>query len=176
VILRDGPRVMGLTTAAVVWVAAALGIVLGAGEFGLAALGTAITLAVLWVFPYIERPIDRLRETRTYEGVCRKNPEQFRRLEAVFTACGLRVRNHKQMKRGDQMTCVYEAIRPPPARRPHGSAVPRRRRARAADVTRARAAPGRRIARTRRASGSLLLQRASGALPAAAAIAPRTPP
>lgn len=110
VILRDGGRVMGLTTAAIIWVAAALGIGFGAGQFGLAGAGTALTLLVLWVFPYLERPIDELRETRTYEVVCRKNPELFRRLEGVFRECGLRVRSHKEMKRPEQMVCVWEAI------------------------------------------------------------------
>jgi putative Mg2+ transporter-C (MgtC) family protein len=110
VILRDGGRVLGLTTAAIVWVAAALGIGFGAGQHGLAAAGTGITLAVLWLFPYLERPIDALRDTRTYEVVCRRNPDKFRRLEAVFGECGLRVRSHKEMKRGDEMICVWEAI------------------------------------------------------------------
>lgn len=110
VILRDGGRVLGLTTAAIVWVAAALGIGFGAGQHGLAAAGTGITLAVLWLFPYLERPIDALRDTRTYEVVCRRNPEKFRRLEAVFVECGLWVRSHKEMKRGDEMICVWEAI------------------------------------------------------------------
>ncbi|HLU39736.1 MAG TPA: MgtC/SapB family protein [Planctomycetota bacterium] len=110
VILRDGVRVTGLTTAAIVWVSAALGVGFGAGQCGLAAAGTVITLVVLWVFPYLERPIDALRETRTYEVVCRRRPEMFRRLEAVFGECGLRVRNHKEMKRGDQMVGVWEAV------------------------------------------------------------------
>jgi putative Mg2+ transporter-C (MgtC) family protein len=110
VILRDGVRVMGLTTAAIIWVSAALGMGFGAGQFGLASAGTALTLAVLWLFPYLERPIDALRETRTYEVVCRKSPEKFRRLEAMFAECGLRMRNHKEMKRGEQMVCVWEAV------------------------------------------------------------------
>lgn len=110
VILRDGGRVMGLTTAAIVWVAAALGIGFGAGQHGLAAAGTGITLVVLWLFPYLERPIDGLRDTRTYEVVCRKDAEKFRRLEGVFRECGLRVRSHKEMKHGDSMTCVWEAV------------------------------------------------------------------
>lgn len=110
VILRDGGRVLGLTTAAIVWVAAALGMGFGAGQYGLAAAGTGITLVVLWLFPFLERPIDALRETRTYEVVCRKNHANFERLEATFRQCGLAVRSHKEMKIGDQMVCVWEAI------------------------------------------------------------------
>ncbi len=110
VILRDGFRVAGLTTAAIVWVSAALGVGFGAGEFGLAGSATVLTLVVLWLFPYLERPIDALRDTRTYEVTCRKQHNHFRRLEALFGECGLSVRTHKEMKRGDQMICVWEAV------------------------------------------------------------------
>ncbi|MFC0339838.1 MgtC/SapB family protein [Paracoccus niistensis] len=47
VIFREGPSVHGLTTAASLWVSAALGIVYGVGMFGLALIGTAATLLVL---------------------------------------------------------------------------------------------------------------------------------
>ena len=41
VIFREGPSVQGLTTAASLWIAAALGIVFGVGLFGLAVVGAA---------------------------------------------------------------------------------------------------------------------------------------
>ena len=47
VIFREGPSVHGLTTAASLWISAALGIVYGVGLFGLALIGTAATLLVL---------------------------------------------------------------------------------------------------------------------------------
>ncbi|WP_234450902.1 MgtC/SapB family protein [Paracoccus sp. MC1862] len=47
VIFREGPSVHGLTTAASLWISAALGIVYGVGMFGLALIGTAATLLVL---------------------------------------------------------------------------------------------------------------------------------
>src|SRR5512138_2976902 len=51
VILRDGGRVIGLTTAATIWLTAALGMGIGGGEYLLVAIGVVITLVVLWVFP-----------------------------------------------------------------------------------------------------------------------------
>lgn len=50
VIFRQGTVVHGLTTAASLWMTAALGILYGAGLNGLAAAGTAATLAVLVLF------------------------------------------------------------------------------------------------------------------------------
>jgi putative Mg2+ transporter-C (MgtC) family protein len=62
VILRD-PRaqvVQGLTTAATVWVAAALGIACGLGAWVTAALALVIALALLAVLPWIEAGIARM--------------------------------------------------------------------------------------------------------------------
>lgn len=47
VIFREGSSVHGLTTAASLWIAAALGVVYGVGMFGLALAGTVATLVVL---------------------------------------------------------------------------------------------------------------------------------
>lgn len=47
VIFREGSSVHGLTTAASLWIAAALGVVYGVGMFGVALVGTVATLVVL---------------------------------------------------------------------------------------------------------------------------------
>jgi putative Mg2+ transporter-C (MgtC) family protein len=62
VILRDarGKEVHGLTTAATVWVVAALGIACALGAWHLALLGVALTLAILVLMVPIERWIVRL--------------------------------------------------------------------------------------------------------------------
>jgi putative Mg2+ transporter-C (MgtC) family protein len=58
---RDtGKRVSGLTTAAAIWFAAALGITCGQGHFALALVGLAVALLVLIVGGPIERYFERL--------------------------------------------------------------------------------------------------------------------
>ncbi|MDX9874253.1 MAG: MgtC/SapB family protein [Spongiibacteraceae bacterium] len=54
VIYKEGASVHGLTTAASIWITAAIGILLGCGFWFPAALATAITLGVLSVFRWIE--------------------------------------------------------------------------------------------------------------------------
>ena len=67
-ILRTRNGVHGLTTAATVWVNAALGIAAGAGEYHLAVIGALITLAVLLVLHPIERGIEkRVQHDRRFE-------------------------------------------------------------------------------------------------------------
>jgi putative Mg2+ transporter-C (MgtC) family protein len=58
-ILRTGHSVQGMTTAATIWVNAAVGMAAGAGEYAMAAIATAITLVVLMVLPPLEKYFER---------------------------------------------------------------------------------------------------------------------
>ena len=58
-ILRTDAGIHGLTTAATVWVNAAVGVAAGGGEFRLASVATGVTLLVLLVLHPVERFIDR---------------------------------------------------------------------------------------------------------------------
>jgi putative Mg2+ transporter-C (MgtC) family protein len=61
VILRSGTTVRGMTTAATIWVNAAIGMAAGAGEYALATGSTVVTLVVLVVLPPIEGYFERRR-------------------------------------------------------------------------------------------------------------------
>jgi putative Mg2+ transporter-C (MgtC) family protein len=54
--------VKNMTTAANLWMAAALGIACGAGQYRLAVIAAGITLVLLVVFPFIERMIPEKRD------------------------------------------------------------------------------------------------------------------
>lgn len=54
-ILRSGENVHGLTTAATIWVNAAIGMAAGLGAYSAAAAGAALTLVVLALLPVMER-------------------------------------------------------------------------------------------------------------------------
>jgi putative Mg2+ transporter-C (MgtC) family protein len=58
-ILRSGKTVHGMTTAATIWVNAAIGMAAGAGLFVLATATTVVTLVVLAVLPPVEDYFDR---------------------------------------------------------------------------------------------------------------------
>ena len=66
VIFKDNFPITGLTTAAVMWVAAAIGMVAGAGNHSLALLLSLIVLIVLSIFKWIEDLIDLLHFRQTY--------------------------------------------------------------------------------------------------------------
>ncbi|MDB5011597.1 MAG: hypothetical protein JWQ06_2386 [Mucilaginibacter sp.] len=64
VVFKDNIGVSGLTTAAVIWVAAALGMVAGAGNYELALCSTILTLLVLLLFALLERYIDKVHHDK----------------------------------------------------------------------------------------------------------------
>lgn len=109
VILREGGRITGLTTAAMIWLSAALGMGVGSGQIWLSVAATLIILVVMWFFPLLEGAIDRMRETRTYEITLPTLAEKVTHLESVFRQCGLRVHSHRQTKSGDHLMCVWES-------------------------------------------------------------------
>jgi putative Mg2+ transporter-C (MgtC) family protein len=110
VIMRDSGRVVGLTTAAAIWLTAALGMSIGGGEYALAAAGLAVSLAVLWFLPWFEQRIDNLREERTYVFACGAEAGKLSEIDAVFRQCGLRVRRHRQDATRDKITCSWNAF------------------------------------------------------------------
>ncbi|HJR58503.1 MAG TPA: MgtC/SapB family protein [Vicinamibacterales bacterium] len=58
-IMRTGGGVRGLTTAAMIWVNAAIGVAVGGGEYRLALIATAVTVLVLVLLNPVENWIDR---------------------------------------------------------------------------------------------------------------------
>ena len=57
-ILRSGKNVHGMTTAATIWVNAAIGMAAGAGEYAMAMVATFVTLIVLVILPPVETYFD----------------------------------------------------------------------------------------------------------------------
>jgi putative Mg2+ transporter-C (MgtC) family protein len=113
VILREGGRVVGLTTAATIWLVAAIGMGIGAGDTVLAGAATLLALLVLWLFPILEATIDRLHDSRIYRVGCGTRVEKFNEIEQRFRECGLRIASHKWTKEGDQLVGQWYVAGPP---------------------------------------------------------------
>jgi putative Mg2+ transporter-C (MgtC) family protein len=58
-ILRSGENIHGLTTAATIWVNAAIGMAAGLGSYVVATGAATLTLIVLAILPYIERRFEQ---------------------------------------------------------------------------------------------------------------------
>jgi putative Mg2+ transporter-C (MgtC) family protein len=109
VIMRDGRRVSGLTTAATVWLTASLGMAFGAGYFGLGFTGTGLTLLVLLLFPLVEGFIDSRREQHEYR-VSTSSLGAVDRITGLIGATHLRILDHHVERTGDAVTARWEVI------------------------------------------------------------------
>jgi len=110
VILREKGRVVGLTTAAMIWLTAAVGMGIGAGKYTISCMTAGIIMIVLWLFPRFENIIDRARETRSYEIVCGLKYDKAVELQDLFHQKRLSIKAFKQEKSGDLMTCTLVAV------------------------------------------------------------------
>jgi putative Mg2+ transporter-C (MgtC) family protein len=66
VIFKDNIAVSGLTTAAVIWISAAIGMADGSGNYMLALVCTVLTLMVLLLFNLLERYIDKVHRDKLF--------------------------------------------------------------------------------------------------------------
>ena len=106
-ILRGAFGVTGITTAATIWLAAAVGMGVGGGYYSETGVAIVVILAVLWLFPYLESEIDRRRSFRTYEVVIGLDFVKLAEVEATFKQSGLHLSNHRHLKIGDKLSCLY---------------------------------------------------------------------
>ena len=107
VILREHGRVLGLTTAASVWIVAALGMGIGIEMYGLVAVGTALVFVVLWGIPRLAI-VSKAQITLTYQATCLLDETKYEELTTLFHTAKLTVNSQTISKRGDQMICVWQ--------------------------------------------------------------------
>lgn len=114
VIFKDGLNVSGLTTATTIWISAALGMAVGAGEYFIALVGSAVVLVVLIGFERVKILIERLHQTRTYKISFDKNDEIEKNVIAELERLGLQFQQKRNLKSRKCHIIVYEIIGPEP--------------------------------------------------------------
>lgn len=109
VIFKNGANVYGLTTAATIWVSAAIGMAVGVGDYILATIITFITLMILSVFEYLQFSIDALHKRRLY--FITFNGHKFdSAIENELLKCHLKYRKLKEKRSQNETTCEYEVF------------------------------------------------------------------
>lgn len=108
VILEEHGRVVGLTTAATIWMAAAIGMASGAGEYVLAAITAGLVMVVLLLFTRLEEYLEISSEQRTYEITAKISWDKYKELKTLFKLHDLIISSYKQEKKGAYMVCTFE--------------------------------------------------------------------
>lgn len=110
VIFKHSGNVSGITTAATIWVAAALGMGIGAGEY-LASLATfAVVMVVLVALPKAEVMIDRRSGHMIYRIVTTAGHPKLDALRDRIVELGLSVRSSKEAKDRERLIAHFDVI------------------------------------------------------------------
>jgi putative Mg2+ transporter-C (MgtC) family protein len=92
-------KIKGLTTASSVWVAAALGMAVGLGQYVLGITTALLVVIVLDLFTRMDRWLDiKGRESRSYEIVFINRPGKDKELEKLFGEFRMAIRSHRPMR------------------------------------------------------------------------------
>ena len=97
-ILFTEGRVKGLTTATSVWVAAALGMAIGLGQYILGIAATLVVIIILDLFTRLARWLDiKGRELRSYEIAFTDRPGKDKEIEQRFAEYRMVIHTHRPM-------------------------------------------------------------------------------
>src|SRR5699024_5865635 len=109
VIFKDKFSVMGLTTAAVIWVVAGIGMAAGIGYHSLALSLSVVTVLVLSVFNKVEKGMERLFLTRTiFVGFQDMDTSNLEKLKRVMEEHNIRYTRKTVAKRARKLSVVFE--------------------------------------------------------------------
>jgi putative Mg2+ transporter-C (MgtC) family protein len=106
-IIRERGAIRGLTTAACLWVAAAVGLACGAGLFTVSLVATAIALISLLVLKQIEGVMNK-DSYHQVMVVSNDLPGQFDRIEQIVKDCGASLMETALERQLDTATIRFE--------------------------------------------------------------------
>ena len=93
-VLRNGPTVFGLTTAATLWMAASIGLACGSGMYGVATIATLASVCVLTLIRVFERKV----LNRSSKNIRRMKVTLFCQQEEVDTIKDFMTENFKSVE------------------------------------------------------------------------------
>lgn len=107
VIFRSDNRINGITTAASIWVVAALGMGIADGQYLMVIISTVVVLISLFFMTKLEHFIDRINQSRMYKIQSTYREELLGKYEALFEEHNLDYKRLKQTKSGELITGTW---------------------------------------------------------------------
>lgn len=104
IIFRENNRVVGITTAAIVWVTAALGMGIGAGFYEVSIATFIISGLSLVILAPIQRFIRRKSQIRNYRLVCIYQKKTLHKYETIFAEHDLKILRGEQSRLANHIT------------------------------------------------------------------------
>jgi putative Mg2+ transporter-C (MgtC) family protein len=110
VIFKDGLSISGITTATTIWITAALGMAVGAGQYFIAFVGCVAVLIVLLFFEFLQKAIARIHHERTYKVTTHEDPSFVTEFENEVRRLKLDFRKERDIRKDGDYTLVYLVI------------------------------------------------------------------
>ena len=110
VIFKNGYSVLGLTTAAAVWVAAAMGVAVGVKDYQLAWITLLITLTILEIFERLQSKITNFRLRRIYHIVSKDPQNDLKVFEVNMKSRKLKYNKLKEKRMRTGVAFDYEVV------------------------------------------------------------------
>ena len=104
VIFRSTYRVNGITTAASIWLSAALGMGIGCGYYAVYIVGCLLVMAVLVIFSSMDRLLDRINQVREYKISYPYEDNQEHKYEDLIVEYKLSIKSREHNKKGNIIT------------------------------------------------------------------------
>lgn len=108
VIFKDGLSINGITTATTIWIAAALGMAVGAGEYFISLIGSVVVLIVLSVLENFQKVIVRVHQARSYRISFKESKHFIQSLEAELKKLRLTFHKARDGKSETEYFVIYE--------------------------------------------------------------------
>lgn len=108
VIFKEGMKVGGITTAATIWIAAAIGMAVGYGLVYLAICVAVVVLITLLLLTQLETLFDKLRQARVYKIIYLTEEYSKDKLEAYFDSMKINFIKSKETKMDDRVIVYYK--------------------------------------------------------------------
>ncbi|WP_254169257.1 MgtC/SapB family protein [Chryseosolibacter histidini] len=110
-IMREGLTISGLTTASTIWVAAALGMAVGAGEYALAFYSMALTFIVLTGFGYLQQFFFRvLNRTIELHLTLEYSNNKIELIEDQMRTLTLKYYRKKEFRKDNRALYQYDVV------------------------------------------------------------------
>lgn len=112
VIMRHQGGIFGLTTAATIWLVAALGMGIGIGQYGLVVVATLLVLIVLWAIPLLQQ-LTNARQNLVYDVLIPSQESRHEEFQALMKANGLQISNSTISKNASGIKYTWQAYGKP---------------------------------------------------------------
>jgi putative Mg2+ transporter-C (MgtC) family protein len=98
VIFKDGLTISGITTATTIWISAALGMAVGAGEYMIAVVSSVAVLLVLTIFEKVKFWISEVHQVRIYKITLQNEVHIHQEIQAEAEKLKLSYRLERDIK------------------------------------------------------------------------------